>query len=172
MLLSLPFAIWLSLVLAGLAVFDCALFVLQACVLVLLGDTVNFSVRNLGMESCGTMSALCSQVCRHYWEMSSLLVVFVHVYLLPRISSEHRNKSEASCPRQPLGSCVQRVQSGLVPLNNRSVPTCTHRLVCTLGRLALSLCHLVMEPCARGSSPPVDRIQKAHVAGNSCVPVS
>ena len=36
--LSLPFAIWLSLVLAGLAVSDCGLSLLQACVSVLLGD--------------------------------------------------------------------------------------------------------------------------------------
>ena len=34
----LPLAIWLSLVLPGLAVSDCSLSVLHACVLVLLGD--------------------------------------------------------------------------------------------------------------------------------------
>jgi hypothetical protein len=36
--LSLPFAIWLSLVLAGLTVSDCGLFLLQASVSVPLGD--------------------------------------------------------------------------------------------------------------------------------------
>ena len=39
--LCLPFTIWLSLVLAVLAFSDCGLFVLQACVSVLLG--VQFS---------------------------------------------------------------------------------------------------------------------------------
>ena len=38
MFLHLPLAIWLSLVLAGLAVSDCGLSLLQACVSVLLGD--------------------------------------------------------------------------------------------------------------------------------------
>ena len=38
MFLCLPFAIWLSLVLAGFAVSDCGLSLLQACVSVLLGD--------------------------------------------------------------------------------------------------------------------------------------
>ena len=38
MFLPLPLAIWLSLVLAGLAVSDCGLSLLQACVSVLLGD--------------------------------------------------------------------------------------------------------------------------------------
>ena len=38
MFLPLPLAIWLSLVLAGLAVSDCGLSLLQACVSVLPGD--------------------------------------------------------------------------------------------------------------------------------------
>jgi hypothetical protein len=38
MFLPLLIAIWLSLVLAGLSVSDCGLFLLQACVSVLLGD--------------------------------------------------------------------------------------------------------------------------------------
>jgi hypothetical protein len=38
MFLHLPLTIWLSVVLAGLAVFDCGLSFLQACVSVLLGD--------------------------------------------------------------------------------------------------------------------------------------
>jgi hypothetical protein len=38
MFLPLPFAIWLSLVLTGLAVSDCGLSLLQASVSVLLGD--------------------------------------------------------------------------------------------------------------------------------------
>jgi hypothetical protein len=37
LLMFLPFAMQLSLVLAGLAVSDCGLFVLQACLSVLLG---------------------------------------------------------------------------------------------------------------------------------------
>ena len=39
MFLPLPFAIWLSIVLAGIAVSDCGFSVLQACISVLLGVT-------------------------------------------------------------------------------------------------------------------------------------
>ena len=42
--------------LTGLAVSDCGLSLLQACMSVLLGDQI--SGRNLGMESCETGSAL------------------------------------------------------------------------------------------------------------------
>jgi hypothetical protein len=101
---TLLFAIWLSLVLAGFAVSDYGLSLLQACVSVL-----------LGMESCGTGSAkgcrwksegccswlllsyvlmdlgrsllghefeqkwwsyLCSQVCQYSWDAISFLAVF------------------------------------------------------------------------------------------------
>ena len=65
MFLYLPFAICLSLVLAGLAVSDYGLSVLQAYVSVLLGF----------------LFSLCTQVCRHSWETSSLVVVFVYVAL-------------------------------------------------------------------------------------------
>ena len=56
MFLCLPFSLWLSLVLAHLAISDCDFPILQVCVSVLLGD--QFSWRNLGMESYGTGSAL------------------------------------------------------------------------------------------------------------------
>ena len=71
MFLHLPFAIWLSLVLACLAVADCGLSVLQAYVSVFL--EFPFS--------------LCTQVCRHFSETRSLVDVFVYVALCPRISS-------------------------------------------------------------------------------------
>ena len=71
MFLCLPFAICLSLVLAGLAVSDCGLSVLQAYVSVLLGS----------------LFSLCTQVCRHSWETRSSVVVFIYVALWPRISS-------------------------------------------------------------------------------------
>ena len=54
-------------------------------------------------------SYLCSQVCRHSWETSSLLVVFVYVALWHRISSGHRQRPEDSFLRQHLGSCIVRV---------------------------------------------------------------
>ena len=69
MFLHLPFSIHLSLVLVGLAVSDCGLSVLQACVSVLLEF----------------LFSLCTQVCRHSWETSFLVVVFVYVALWPRI---------------------------------------------------------------------------------------
>jgi hypothetical protein len=56
MFLCLPFAIWLSLVLAGLAVSDSDLSLQQACESVLLGD--QFSLGGMGMRGCGTGSAL------------------------------------------------------------------------------------------------------------------
>ena len=59
-------------------------------------------------------SYLCSQVCRHSWETSSLLAVFVYVALWHRISSGHRWRLEGSCARQPLDSCVLRVPGGFL----------------------------------------------------------
>ena len=57
MFLPLPLDIWSSLVLADLAVSDCYLSLLQACVSVFLKD--QFSLRsNLDMENCGSGSAL------------------------------------------------------------------------------------------------------------------
>ena len=69
--LHLPFAIWLSLVLADVAVFDCGLSVMQASVSVLLGD----------------LFSLCTQVCRYSCESSSLVIAFGNVALWSRISS-------------------------------------------------------------------------------------
>ena len=68
MLLPLPFAIWLSVVLAGNAVSDCALSVMQASVSVLLRD--RFS--------------LCTQVGKVLLETGSLVVVFGYVVLWPQ----------------------------------------------------------------------------------------
>ena len=150
MFLCLPFSLWLSLVLAHLAISDCDFPILQVCVSVLLGD--QFSWRNLGMESYGTGSALwcrqkpegscpqpilgscvlmamggsllgqefeekwwsylCSKVCWHSWETSSLLVVFVYITLWHRISSGHSRKLEGSCSSLLLGFCVLRVPVG------------------------------------------------------------
>ena len=58
MFLHLPFAMWLSLVLAGVAVSDCGLSVL-------LGD----------------LFSLCTSVCRYSCETHSLVVVFEYVAL-------------------------------------------------------------------------------------------
>ena len=68
MLLCLPFAIWLSLVLAGVAVSDGGLSVTQVSVSVLLGD--QFS--------------LCTQLCRYFCKTCSLVVVFGYVALEPQ----------------------------------------------------------------------------------------
>ena len=65
MFLHLPFTISLSLVLAGLVVSDYGLFILQACVSVLLGDYFS----------------LCRQVCKDSWETRSLVEIFVYVPL-------------------------------------------------------------------------------------------
>ena len=52
------------------------------------------------------LSYLCTQVCRHSWETSSLVVVFVYVALWPRISSGCRQKSEDFFSKLLLGSFV------------------------------------------------------------------
>ena len=54
---------------------------------------------------------MCSQVCRHSWELS-FPVVFGYGALWHRISSWCRQKLEGSCPRLLLDSCVMRVQGG------------------------------------------------------------
>ena len=80
---------------------SCPQLILGSCVLMALGGSL------LGQEfEEKWWSYLCSQVCRHSWETSSLLVVFVYVALWHRISSGHRWRLEDSCPRQPLGSRV------------------------------------------------------------------
>ena len=132
MFLPLPFAFCLYLVLAGFAVSDCGLSVLQASVSVLLGDPFS----------------LCTQVCRYSLETSSLEVVFVYVALWPRISSGWRRKSEDSCPRLLLGSCVLRV-------SRCSPEQQAWSYLCSLASpppvwSAISLHHLDMTLCDRG----------------------
>ena len=67
MFLLLPFAIWLSVVLAGVTVSDSGLSVMQASVSVLLGD----------------LFSLCTQVSRYFCETRSLVIVFGYVALWP-----------------------------------------------------------------------------------------
>jgi hypothetical protein len=50
--------------------------------------------------------------------------------------------------------------SGQVSLSSSHGPTCSHRLVCTPGSLALFQSHLVLEPSGRGPAPGTDRNQK------------
>ena len=187
MFLCLPFNIWLSLVLARNAVSDFGLFLLQACVSVLLRPVL--SERNLGMESFGTWSALgcrqrpeesCSQhidqcslcpdvsfplgsaiwrevvvlpmlvVCMHSWQTISLLAIFLYAALSQDqlwVQTETRRLlSQAArcflCPEGP----------GQVPLSSSGGPACTHRSVCTPGRLAPSWHYLSMGPCGKGSA--------------------
>ena len=70
MFLPLTLAIWLSLLLAGRDVSDCGLSLLQVFESLLLVEPV-LSGRNLGMESCGTESALS---CRQNPEGSGFLL--------------------------------------------------------------------------------------------------
>ena len=83
-------------------------------------------------------SYLWTQLCRYSWEIDSQLLVFVYVALWPRIISGHRQKSEDSCPRLPLGSCVMSVSGGFL-WAARMVPTSAPSHVYTSGRLAISL---------------------------------
>jgi hypothetical protein len=125
MFLPLPLAIWLSLVLADLAVSDCSLSLLQDCVSVLMGNQFSLGgiwawramVQDqlwvadgnrkdlflalpwflfpdgswqvlLGLiieQKC--WSYMCSLMCWHSWETSSLLMVFEYGALWHKISS-------------------------------------------------------------------------------------
>ena len=83
---------------------SCPWLFLGSCVLMALGRSL------LGQEfEQKWWSYLCSQVCQHSWETSSLLVVFGYGVLWHRISSWHRQELEESCPSLLLSSCDLRV---------------------------------------------------------------
>jgi hypothetical protein len=124
---------------------SCPQLILGSCVLMAPGG---FLLGQESEEKC--WSYLCSQICRHSWETSSLLAAIMFVTLWLRISSWHRWKLEGSCPRSPLFSCVLRVLCGF-PLSCSGGLTCTHRLVCCPGRVCLSGRYLGMELCGRRS---------------------
>ena len=116
---------------------SCPWLILGSCVLMALGGSL------LGQEfEEKWWSYLCSQVCWHSWETSSLLAVFVYVVLWHRISSGHRWKPKDFCARQPL--CPEG--SGRVALSSSGGPSCAHRPLHTPGRLAFSWCCLGMKP--------------------------
>ena len=132
MLLSLSFAFWLSLVLTGLALSDCGCLsckpVCQAWKTSTPGRPV-LSGRNLGMESCGTGSALGC-----------------------------RQKPEGSCPQLILGSCVLMALGGsLLGQEFEQKWWCylCSKAFGTPGRPALSLRYLSMERCGTGSAPEI-----------------
>ena len=73
---------------------SCAWLFLDSCVLMALGRF------RLGHEfEQKWCSYLCSGVCQHSWQTSSLLAVFGYVAVWHRISSGHRRKPESFCPR-------------------------------------------------------------------------
>jgi hypothetical protein len=120
MFLLLPLAILLSLVLAGLAVFDCGLSLLQVCVSTpgrsfLSGRNLAWRAVTQGqlqganghqmsqavLDSCvprfwagpseqKKWSYLCSQMCSHSWETGFLPVVFGYGALWHRINFRHK----------------------------------------------------------------------------------
>ena len=148
MFLCLPFAIWLSLVLAGLAVSDCGLSFLQAWVST--PGRPALSGGNLGMESCGTGSApghrwklegscpllflgpcvlmalgrsllgqefeqkwwyhLCSQVCQHFWETSSLSEGFRYRELWDRDGSRAQMETRSERLHFYVGLALTRTE--------------------------------------------------------------
>ena len=102
----------------------------------------------LAISDCG-LSSQCSQVCQHYLETSSFLEEFVYLVLYHRISSRQRGKLEISCPRLPLISCVLMISCGTL----RAEELVLSMLLCTPGRLGLSLFDVGMECCSIGSAP-------------------
>jgi hypothetical protein len=105
----------------------------------------NSSLRgNLGMESCGTGSALGC-----------------------------RQRPEGSLPQLILCPCVLMSLWGSLlgqELNRSGCPTCTHSPVHAPGRLTPSWHYLDMEPCGKVSAPGADGNQKAPVWGHPSVP--
>jgi hypothetical protein len=82
---------------------SCSWIFLGSCVLMALCRSL------LGQEFEQELSSyLCSQVCQHSWENSSLLLVFGYREMWHRVSSGHRWKLEDSCPSLLLGFCVLR----------------------------------------------------------------
>ena len=57
-------------------------------------------------------SYLCTQMCRHFWEMISLVVACVYVAPLPRISSGYIRKLEDPCSRLSLSVVSSGFQMG------------------------------------------------------------
>ena len=126
---------------------SCPQLILGSYVLMALGG----SLLGQGFEE-KWWSYLCLQVCRYSWETSSIYVC----------SSVAQDQLWAQTVTERLLS--QTAPRFLCPEGSRRVPlsssdgsTCTHRLVCTPGRLDLSWCHLGMEPCGRGSAPGAER---------------
>ena len=91
MFLHLPFTIWLSLMLAGVAVSDGGLSVMQASVSVLQGDRSLCIQRYVGTPA-----------------RSTLLWLYLGMQLCGPDQLWVQWKSEDSCPRLLLGSCVLR----------------------------------------------------------------
>jgi hypothetical protein len=138
MLLSLPLTIWLRLVLAGPAVSDCGLSLLQACGSVLLGD--QFSPGRIWVWRAEVHGQV--QGAEGNWKNpvpdSSLVLMSWWLWAGP---SWVRN------------------------LNQTSGLTCAHRCVSTSERPSLSWWYLGMENCGTGSAPGADGNQKDPVPG-------
>ena len=105
--LPLPFTIWISLLLAGLALSDCDFSLLQACVLVFLGD--QFFLREIWVWRAVVQNQLWGQT-----ETGSILYPDVSWFLCPDGSGQVLQKISggllcvhrcASCPGRPAFSC-------------------------------------------------------------------
>ena len=123
MFLPLPLTIWLSLVLAGLAVSDCGLSLLQACVSVLLGD--QFSLGGIWVWRAVAQGQL--------W-------------------GADRNQKDPvpGCSLVPVSWWLWAGPSWARNLSRSGGLTCAHRCVSTPGRPALSWQYLGMEICGTG----------------------
>ena len=131
MFLHLPLIIWLSLVLTGLAVSDCGLSLLQACVSILLGDQI------------------------------SLGAIWVwRVVAQGQLQGADRNR-KVPVPGGSLVPMPWRLWEGPSWARNLSRSgglTCAHRCVSTPGKPALSWWYLGMEHCGTGSAPAADML--------------
>ena len=145
MYLSLPLAIWLSLVLAGLAVSDCSLSFLQACVSVLLGD--QFFLGGIWVWRAVVQGQL--------W-------------------GADRNQKDPvpGCSLVPVSWWLWAGPSWARNLSRSGGLTCAHRCVSTPGRPALSQRNLGLESCGTGSAPGADGNQKLYIIFNLLTNIS
>ena len=144
MFLPLPLAIWLSLVLAGLAVSDSGLSLLLTCVSELLGD--QFSPRGIWVWRAMPQDQLWVQM-----ETRRILSLALPWFMCPDDSGR--------VPPRP----------GI--LTESGCLTCAQRCISTPGRPVLFWKNLGMECCGTGSALCVDGNQKDPLLGFSSVPL-
>ena len=143
MFLRLPFT-WLSLRLAGFAVSDFGLSLLQACVLVLLGD--QFFLGEIWVWRAVVQGQLCAHRCVGTPGRPALSWRYVCSSVAQDQLWAQTETGRLLSQAAPWFLCPQG--SGRVSLSSMGDPTYNHRPVCTPWRLFPSQCYWVWSPVA------------------------